>query len=118
MPRISKLALVLTILILLSFAAPAVDAVTMIIGSSDSLSRYPFGLDPSASSGAFPDFGAGGVYQQVYAVSAFSVPLTATCLEAVFHSRRRKEQRTGSGFPDILAGRPYHRPKSAINLSW
>jgi hypothetical protein len=43
MPRLTKLALVLTTFMLLSFAAPAVSATTLIIGSSNDLSRYPFG---------------------------------------------------------------------------
>jgi hypothetical protein len=78
MSRILKLVLVLTTLVLFSFAAPEVNAVTVIIGSSNDLSRYPFGRDPGAASSAFPDFGAGGAYQQVYASSAFSSPVTIT----------------------------------------
>jgi hypothetical protein len=78
MTRLTKLFLVLTILILLGFAAPAANAATLIIGSSNDLSRYPFGRDPSSASGAFPDFAAGGIYQQIYATSAFSGPVIIT----------------------------------------
>jgi hypothetical protein len=35
-------------------------------------------LDPSSATSAFPDFGAGGTYQEVYASSAFSGPVTIT----------------------------------------
>jgi len=78
MARLTKLVLVLTTLLLFSFAAPVVNAVTVIIGNNNDLSRYPFGKDPGAASSAFPDFGAGGIYQQVYASSAFSGPVTIT----------------------------------------
>jgi hypothetical protein len=78
MARLTKLVLALTTLLLFSFATPAVNAVTVIIGNNNDLSRYPFGKDPGAASSAFPDFAAGGVYQQVYAGSAFSGPITIT----------------------------------------
>lgn len=79
MPRLTKLFLVLTILTLLSFAAPSVNADTLIIGSGDSLSRYPVGLEPGVDSTAFPNFAAGGIYQQVYANTAFpGGPITIT----------------------------------------
>jgi hypothetical protein len=80
MSRLPKLALLLTTLILLSLSllSPTVSAVTKIIGSSNDLTRYPFGKDPGAASGAFPDFAAGGTYQQVYSGSAFSGPVTIT----------------------------------------
>jgi hypothetical protein len=64
--------------ILLSFAANSVSATTLIIGSNNDLTRYPFGLDPAAASSAFPDFAAGGTYQEVYAGSAFSGPVIIT----------------------------------------
>jgi len=35
-------------------------------------------LDPASATSAFPDFAAGGIYQQVYAASAFSGPITIT----------------------------------------
>lgn len=78
MPPISKLFLVLTTLILLSFAVPAVNATTVIVGSGDASSRYPIGLEPGVDSSAFPNFSAGGIYQQVYASSAFTGPITIT----------------------------------------
>jgi len=58
MPRLAKLILALITLILLSFATPAVNAATLIIGPSNDLSRYPIGLDPASASTAFPDFAA------------------------------------------------------------
>lgn len=78
MSRLRKLVLVLTTLVLLSFASPVVNADTLIIGNNNDLSRYPFGKDRGAESGAFPDFAAGGIYQQVYASSAFSGTVTIT----------------------------------------
>ncbi len=78
MPRLPKLALLLSTLLLLSFAATAVNASTLVIGSNNDLTRYPFGKDPGNASAAFPDFAAGGVYQQVYAGTAFSGPVTIT----------------------------------------
>ena len=80
MTRIPKLVLVITALIFLSFATPAVNAVTTVVGASNDLTRYPFGKDPGAASSAFPDFATGGTYQQVYAGSAFSGPVTITQL--------------------------------------
>jgi hypothetical protein len=35
-------------------------------------------MDPASASSSFPDFVAGGVYQQVYAAGAFSGPITIT----------------------------------------
>lgn len=78
MPRLTKLFLVLTTLILLSLAAPVANADTLIIGTNENLSRYPFGSDPGNASSSFPDFVAGGIYQQVYARNAFSGPVTIT----------------------------------------
>jgi hypothetical protein len=77
MTRISRLVLVATF-VLLGFLVPAVKADTVVIGSNSSGSRYPFGMDPSAATPSFPDFVAGGTYQQVYAASAFSGPVTIT----------------------------------------
>jgi hypothetical protein len=78
MARLPKLALVLSTLLLFSFALTAVNASTLIIGSNNDLTRYPFGKDPGSASAAFPDFAAGGTYQQVYSGSAFSGPVTIT----------------------------------------
>lgn len=77
MTRLSRLVLVATF-VLLGFLVPAVKADTVVIGSNSSGSRYPFGMDPAAASPSFPDFVAGGTYQQVYAASAFSGPVTIT----------------------------------------
>ena len=76
MHRIPKLILALITLAFVSFAAPIVNADTIIIGSTANDNRYPFGLDPSSNTG--PDFSAGGTYQQVYASSAFPGPITIT----------------------------------------
>jgi hypothetical protein len=78
MPRLPKIVLLLTILILLSFVSPVVNAVSTVVGSGNDVSRYAFGLDPAAATSAFPDFAAGGTYQQVYASNAFSGPVTIT----------------------------------------
>lgn len=78
MSRLIKLLIVLTMLTLLGFSASRVDAATVIIGSTDSGSRYPIGLDPASATSAFPDFVAGGVYQQVYAGGSFPGPITIT----------------------------------------
>jgi hypothetical protein len=77
----------LTILILLSFVSPAVNALTTVVGSGNDVSRYAFGLDPGAASGAFPDFAAGGTYQQVYASNAFSGPVTITQIAFASNAR-------------------------------
>jgi hypothetical protein len=69
---------VLSTLLLFSFAAVTINASTLIIGSNNDLTRYPFGKDPGNASAAFPDFAAGGTYQQVYASNAFSGPVTIT----------------------------------------
>jgi hypothetical protein len=66
----------LTTLVLLGLAGPAVNAATLIIGNNNDISRYPIGLDPASATSAFPDFAAGGAYQQIYAGSAFSGPIT------------------------------------------
>jgi hypothetical protein len=76
--RIPKFVLALITLISLGFAVPVVNAATVTAGSGDSISRYPIGLDPSSATSAFPDFGAGGTYQEVYASNAFSGPITIT----------------------------------------
>jgi hypothetical protein len=86
MSRLRKFILVLTIFILalptlvVSFAAPAVNPITFTIGSPDSASRYPIGLEPGVDGTSFPNFAAGGVYQQVYDKSAFAGPITITQL--------------------------------------
>jgi hypothetical protein len=72
------LALALTTLVVVSFPASAVNTGTVIVGSNNDLSRYPIGLDPSSATTAFPDFIAGGGYQQIYGSSAFSGPITIT----------------------------------------
>jgi hypothetical protein len=77
MNRISRLVFVFT-LVVLGFLVPVAKADTVIIGSNSNASRYPFGMDPSSASPAFPDFAANGVYQQVYAASSFSGPITIT----------------------------------------
>src|SRR5689334_739695 len=94
MPRLNKLFLALTVLILLSFTTPSVDAGTLVIGSRDNLTRYPVGKDPGAASAAFPDFAAGGIYQQVYAKGAFPGPVTIT--QIAFASKS-----TGTSGPGI-----------------
>jgi Carboxypeptidase regulatory-like domain/Domain of unknown function (DUF4214) len=76
--RLQKLFLALTILVVLNFAGVAVNATTLVIGNGDSASRYAFGMDPSNASSSFPDFAAGGIYQQVYGSSAFTGPVTIT----------------------------------------
>src|SRR4051812_22398227 len=77
MSRLLTIIIALSTLVLLTFSASAVN-VPITIGASDSFSRYPLGLDPSAVGTSFPNFAAGGVYQQVYAKSAFSGPVTIT----------------------------------------
>ena len=77
MSRILTFLVALTTVLVFTFAASAVN-VPITIGASDSFSRYPIGLDPSSVGTAFPNFAAGGVYQQVYAKSAFSAPVTIT----------------------------------------
>lgn len=77
MKRIPRLVLIAS-LIIFGLLVPVAKADTVVIGSNSSGSRYPFGLDPSAASSSFPDYAAGGVYQQVYAASAFSGPITIT----------------------------------------
>jgi large repetitive protein len=78
------LALALTTLVFVSFSASAVNG-TFTIGANDNNSRYPIGLDPSANGTSFPNFQAGGTYQQVYAQSAFSGPVTITQLAFASH---------------------------------
>jgi hypothetical protein len=78
MSRSIKHSLVLAAFILISFAATAVNAATLVIGANNDLTRYPFGRDPGAASAAFPDFGNGGVYQQVFSSTAFPGPVTIT----------------------------------------
>jgi len=77
MNRIPRLVLI-TALLMLGFLVPIAKGDTVVIGSNSNGSRYPFGMDPSSASSSFPDFVAGGVYQQVYAASAFSGPITIT----------------------------------------
>ncbi|HWP54887.1 MAG TPA: hypothetical protein VN476_12195, partial [Pyrinomonadaceae bacterium] len=72
------LALVLSTLVILSSAASAANPVPVIIGSSDSFSRYPIGLEAGVDNTSFPNFQTGGIYQQVYAGSSFSGPVTIT----------------------------------------
>lgn len=79
MIRLTKPILVLTTLVLLGIAAAAVDAATVTVGAGDSGSRYPFGFDASAQS-EFPNFVAGGIYQQVYASNSFPEHMTITHL--------------------------------------
>jgi hypothetical protein len=71
------LALALTTVVFVSIPASAVNS-TITIGANDNNSRYPIGLDPSANGTSFPNFQTGGTYQQVYAKSAFSGPVTIT----------------------------------------
>ena len=85
MSRLTKIFLVsiafvlaFTTLVLFSSAASAVSTGTIFIGSNDSASRYPLGLEAGVDSGAFPNFQTGGIYQQVYAGSSFSGPVTIT----------------------------------------
>lgn len=77
MNRIPRLVLIATLAVL-GFLVPVVKADTVVIGSNNNGSRYPFGMDPSSASSSFPDFAAGGVYQQVYAANAFAGPVTIT----------------------------------------
>ena len=78
MSRLNRFFLVLTALACFCFVVQAVNAQTVIVGPNNDLSRYPIGMDPTSASSAFPDFAAGGIYQQVYAASAFSGPITIT----------------------------------------
>src|SRR5437763_132554 len=71
------LALALATLVFVSFTASAVNG-TIQIGATGNNSRYPIGLDPSANGTAFPNFQTGGTYQQVYAKTAFTGPVTIT----------------------------------------
>ena len=87
-------ALIALILLSLSFAAPGVDAVTTTIGSGSESSRYPFGLTPGVESSGFPNFVAGGTYQQVYASGAFSGPVTIT--QIAFASRSQETSAPGT----------------------
>src|SRR5436190_18534808 len=77
------LALALTTLVFVGFTASATNG-TITIGAIDNNSRYPIGLDPGAG-GAFPNFQTGGTYQQVYAKSAFSGPVTITQIAFASH---------------------------------
>jgi hypothetical protein len=77
MNRIPRLVLV-ALLLTLGYLVPVAKADTVVIGSNSSASKYPFGMDPASASSGAPDFGTGGVYQQVYAASAFSGPITIT----------------------------------------
>ena len=90
MPRQTKILIAFIILFVLSFAAPAVSASTLVIGANNDLTRYPFGRDPGNASSAFPDFVAGGVYQEVYAGTAFPGPVTIT--QIAFASSRAPQQ--------------------------
>jgi len=71
------LALALTTLVFVGIPVSAVNG-TITVGANDNNSRYPIGLDPSANGTSFPNFQTGGTYQQVYAKSAFSGPVTIT----------------------------------------
>jgi len=76
MSRIPKLILALTAVILLSLAAPVVNADTIIVGAGANANKYPFGLGPTSNTGQ--EYTAGGTYQQVYSSSAFPGPITIT----------------------------------------
>src|SRR5436190_6843182 len=78
------LALALTTIVFVSNPASAVNG-TITIGANDNNSRYPIGLDPSANGTSFPNFQTGGTYQQVYAKSAFSGPVTITQIAFASH---------------------------------
>ncbi|HEX3145653.1 MAG TPA: Ig-like domain-containing protein, partial [Pyrinomonadaceae bacterium] len=78
------LALALTTLVFVSIPVSAVNG-TFTIGANDNNSRYPIGLDPSANGTSFPNFQTGGTYQQVYAKSAFSGPVTITQIAFASH---------------------------------
>jgi len=70
----SKFALTLALLAALCFAAPAVRADTVIIGGSDSLNAFPFGVFSPSGSQIFYR----GEYQQFYAPTRFTSPVTIT----------------------------------------
>ena len=78
------LALALTSLVFVSIPASAVNG-SVTIGATDNNSRYPIGLDPSANGTSFPNFQAGGTYQQVYAKTAFTGPVTITQIAFASH---------------------------------
>jgi hypothetical protein len=78
------LALALTTIVFVSNPASATNG-EITIGATDNNSRYPIGLDPSANGTAFPNFQTGGTYQQVYAKSAFSGPVTITKIAFASH---------------------------------
>src|SRR3954463_4567808 len=78
------LALALTAMVFVSIPVAAVNG-TITIGANDNNSRYPIGLDPSANGTAFPNFQTGGTYQQVYAKTAFSGPVTITQIAFASH---------------------------------
>ena len=78
MSRLKRSLIVFTTLILLGLGTTGINAATLTIGSAESGSRYPIGLDPASATSAFPDFSGGGVYQQVYAASSFTEPVTIT----------------------------------------
>jgi hypothetical protein len=78
------LALALTTLVFVSFSVSATNS-TINIGANDNNSRYPIGLDPSANGTSFPNFQTGGTYQQVYAKTAFSGPVTITQIAFASH---------------------------------
>ncbi len=78
------LALALTTMVFVGNPASAVNG-TITIGANDNNSRYPIGLDPSANGTAFPNFQTGGTYQQVYAKTAFSGPVTITQIAFASH---------------------------------
>src|SRR5436190_8148547 len=76
MTRLNKFIFTLTVVMLLSNVVPAVDAGTILVGNTNDVSRYAFGKDPGNASPSFPDFAAGGTYQQVYDQSAFPGSVT------------------------------------------
>src|SRR5215831_12956426 len=78
------LALALTAIVFVSIPVSAVNG-TITIGANDNNSRYPIGLDPSATGTSFPNFQTGGTYQQVYAKTAFTGPVTITQIAFASH---------------------------------
>jgi hypothetical protein len=78
MTRQYKIIFALITWALVTFAVGAVQAATITIGNNDNVTRYPYGLDPGNASSQYPDFVAGGTYQQVYNKAAFPGPATIT----------------------------------------
>jgi hypothetical protein len=78
------LALALATLVFVSIPVAAANG-SITIGANDNNSRYPTGLDPSANGTSFPNFQAGGTYQQVYSKTAFTGPVTITQIAFASH---------------------------------